>query len=150
MEQVLRTCQNNLKLPLHQNELIPMFCQRAEKQSFTFDQKLVWVGGYCWFIMICTTLNITLLTGKDDDSQEWPVITGLMVNFKRHHIQFSSQILLPDPSTYSKPKKTIARGFSEPLLNGTTETVLSEKPANKHHHGNGTVYPMVPSKKRGS
>lgn len=86
MEQVLRTCQNNLKLPLHQNKLIPMFCQRAEKQPLIFDQKLVWVGGYCWFIMTCTTLNITLLTGKDDDSQEWPVITGLMVNFKRHHI----------------------------------------------------------------
>lgn len=75
----------------------------------------------------------TLLTGKDDDSEEWPVITGLMVNFKRHHIYFSSQILLPDPLTYSKPKKTRACGFSEPPLNGTTETVLSDKPANKHH-----------------
>lgn len=85
MEQVLRTSQNNFKLPLHQ-KLIPMFCQRAGKQPLIFYQKLVWVGGYCCIIRTYTTLNITLLTGKDDDSHEWPVITGLMVNFKRHHI----------------------------------------------------------------
>lgn len=51
----------------------------------------------------------------------------------------------------SEPKKTTACGFSEPLLNGTTETVLSDKPANTHHQlANGTAYSMAPSKKRGS
>lgn len=34
---------------------------------------------------------------------------------------------------YAEPKKTTACEFSESPLNGTTETVLSDKPANTHH-----------------
>lgn len=84
--------------------------------------------------MTHTTLNITLLTKKDDDSGVASYNRFNAELEKTSHLvsitnSSGRPIDLFKAKGYPEPKKTTACGVSEPPLNGTTETVVSDKPA---------------------